>query len=141
MAVSVKRVTLWRKEVPHQAGELANALRPLAQAGANLQVIMAYTQGSRGFIEVCPVSGKRQTEAAKTSGLVASDQPTLLVAGDDRAGLGYAIARAIADQGISISFDVTQVIGRKYSSVYGFHSEEDARVAASAIKKAAASRK
>jgi hypothetical protein len=141
MAVSVKKVTIWTTEVPHQAGQLANVLRPLAEAGANLQVIMAYAEGSRGFVEVCPLSGKRHTEAARRAGLVASDKPTLLVAGDDRPGLGYAIARAIADRGVSISFDVTQVMGKKFSSVYGFHTEEDARAAAGAIKKAGAGRK
>ncbi len=136
MAVRVKNVTVWRKEVAHRAGELASALRPLAEAGANLQVIMAYAEGDRGFVEVCPLSGKKVTEAAKRAGFVASSKPTLLVEGDDRPGLGYHIASAIADRGISISFDVTQVIGKKYSAVYGFHSEDDARGAAGAIKKA-----
>lgn len=141
MAVSVKKVTIWRVEVPHQAGELAKALRPLAEAGANLQVIMTYGEGSRGFVEVCPISGKKLTEAAKRAGFAASSKPTLLVGGDDRPGLGYAIAREIADRGINISFDVTQVIGKKYSAIYGFQTEAEARVAASAIKKAAAGRK
>ena len=31
MAVTVKRITLWRKEVPHQVGVLAGLLEPLAQ--------------------------------------------------------------------------------------------------------------
>jgi hypothetical protein len=136
MAVRVKNVTVWRKEVAHAPGELARALRPLAEAGANLQVIMAYAEGDRGIVEVCPISGKKATDAAKRAGFVASDKPTLLIEGNDRPGLGFRIASAIADKGISISFDVTQVIAKKYSAIYGFQTEDDARAAASAIKRA-----
>lgn len=137
MAVTVRNVTIWRKEVAHRQGELARALQPLAAAGADLQVIMAYAEGERGFVELGPLSGKKVTDAAGRAGFVASPKPTLLVEGDDRPGLGLEIATAIADQGVSISFDVTQVIGKKYSAVYGFHSPEDAKKAAAAIKKAA----
>lgn len=136
MPISVKSVTIWRKEVAHRAGELAGALRPLAEAGANLQVIMAYAEGDRGFVEVGPLSGKKVTEAATRAGFTASSKPTLLVEGNDKAGLGCKIATAIAAAGISISYDVTHVIGRKFASVYGFHTEGDARAAAGAIKKA-----
>jgi hypothetical protein len=136
MGVSVKNIAIWRSEIPHQPGQLAAALRPLKEAGANLQVIMAYAEGPRGIVEIGPIAGKKVTEAARSTGFAPTSKPTLLVIGDDKPGLGYKIATAIADRGINISFDVTQVIGKKYSSVYGFSSEEDARAAASAIKKA-----
>src|SRR5512140_1358905 len=42
MAVTVKRITLWRTEVENQPGMLARTLKPLADAGASLQVVMAY---------------------------------------------------------------------------------------------------
>src|SRR5437879_3595190 len=42
MAVTVKKVTLWRSEVENKTGVLANALEPLAKAGADLQVVMGY---------------------------------------------------------------------------------------------------
>ena len=52
-------------------------------------------------------------------------------------GVSASGAKAIAEKGISISFDVTQVIARKYSAVYGFQSAEAAKTAAEAIRKAA----
>jgi len=137
MAVTVENVTIWRKEVMHKPGELARALEPLAKAGADLKVIMAYAEKDRGIIEVGPISGKKLTDAAAEAGFAASTKPTLLIEGDDRPGLGFEIAKAIADLGVSISFDVTQVIAKKYSGVYGFQSEEFARKAAEAIKKVA----
>ena len=42
MAVTVKKAILWRREVDNQPGMLANTLHPLSEAGADLQVVMAY---------------------------------------------------------------------------------------------------
>src|SRR5437762_13892308 len=42
MPVTVKKITLWRKEVDNQAGMLAGTLEPLARAGADLGVVMGY---------------------------------------------------------------------------------------------------
>src|SRR5216683_5892717 len=42
MAVTVKKVVLWRKELDNRPGLLANTLEPLSEAGADLQVVMAY---------------------------------------------------------------------------------------------------
>jgi hypothetical protein len=99
---------------------------------------MGYRQlgGSTAVIEVSPVSGKKAVAAAQSEGLGASTIPTLLVEGDDRPGLGHALARAIADAGINLDFLVAQVVGRKFSAIFGFGNEADARTAASLIKKA-----
>ena len=144
MAVTVKRITLWRSEIENKPGMLAQTLKPLADAGANLQVIMTYRfpgEPTRAAIELSPVSGKKSQAAAKAAGLDRSSIPTLLAIGDDRPGLGSEIAEAIAGAGINISFLVAQVIGRRYSGVYGFETEEDARKATSLIKKASKPRR
>ena len=107
MALTVKKIALWRKEVENGVGILAGALAPLAHAGANIHVVMAYRdpgQKSKGAIELYPVTGKKSAIAAKEAGFSASDIPALLVEGDNRAGLGYATAQAIADAGISLDF-------------------------------------
>jgi predicted amino acid-binding ACT domain protein len=117
---------------------LAQTLKPLADAGASLQVVMAYRfpgEPTRGAIELSPVSGKKPQVAAQTAGLDRSSIPTILVMGDDRPGLGSQIAEAIAGSGINISFMVVQVVGRRYSAVYGFETEEEAQIAANLIKK------
>ena len=40
MAVTVKKVTLWRTEVENKPGALSSVLAPLAEARADLQVVM-----------------------------------------------------------------------------------------------------
>lgn len=138
MAVRVKRITLWRAEVANQPGTLAATLKPLAEAGVNLSVVMGYryrTDPAKAAIELYPVTGKKATAAAQAAGLAPYEMPTVLVEGDDRPGLGHAIAEAIAGAGINLAFLVTQVIGRKFSAVMAFENEEDLKKASSLIKK------
>jgi hypothetical protein len=120
MAVTVKKAILWRREVDNQPGMLANTLHPLSEAGADLQVVMAYRYPggqNKAAIELHPVSGKKPVAAAQSAGLVPSSISTLLVGGDNRPGLGYAIAKAIGDAGINVSFVMAQVVGRRYSAL------------------------
>jgi len=144
MPVTVKSISLWRKEVQNQVGTLAQTLEPVTKAGANLRVLMGYRypgDGTRAAIELYPVAGKRVTDAAAEAGLEASSIPTLLVEGDDKPGLGLAIADAISGARVNMTFFVAQVIGRKFSAVLGFETEADATTAAPLIKKAATKKK
>jgi hypothetical protein len=102
MPVTVKNISLWRKEVENQIGTLAQTLEPVTKAGANLRVLMGYRypgNEARAAIELYPVSGKKATAAASGAGFAASSISTVLVEGDDRPGLGLAIAQAIAGAG------------------------------------------
>src|SRR5436309_10874858 len=98
-------------------------------------------QESKAAIELYPVTGKKSAAAAAEAGFSASAIPALLVEGDNKAGLGYATAQAIADAGINMDFLLALVIRRKYSAVFGFESEEDATKCAAIIRKAAAKKK
>ena len=141
MPVTVKSISLWRKEVDNQVGSLARTLEPVTKAGATLQVLMGYRypgEGNKAAIEVYPVAGKKVTAAASEAGLSGSSIPTLLVQGDDKPGLGHGIAKAISGAGVNMTFFVAQVIGRKFSAVLGFETEADAKTATPLIKKAAA---
>lgn len=140
MPVTVKKIVLWRKEVTNKPGELAGAIEPLAKAGADLQVVMGYRQpGTRDIaaIEICPISGRKLVAAATGAGLSASSISALLVEGDNRPGLGFAISQALAAAGINIAFFMAQVLGRKYSAVVGLETAEDATRAAALIRKTA----
>ena len=144
MAVSVKKIMLWRGEVDDKPGALARALAPLAAAGSNLRLVMGYRLGGtagRAAVELHPVASKKVTAAASTAGLAPVSTPALLVEGDDRPGLGHAIAQAIADAGIDLGYVVAQVAGKRYSAVIGFSADADADKAVGLIKQAAAAKK
>jgi len=141
MAITVKKATLWRKEVDNRPGILASTLDSLSQAGADLRVVMGYRypgNESKGAIELHPVTGKKQKTAAQSAGLVPSSIPTLVVERDNRPGLGHGIAKAIGDAGINMNFVMALVVGRRYAAVFAFDNDADASKAASLTKKAAA---
>ena len=139
MAVTVKEITLWRREIANRPGGLARVLEPLAGSAADLRVLMAYRypgDETRGAVELFPISGKKATTAAEAAGLARADIPALLVEGPNRAGIGFETTAAIAAAGINLAFLVAQVIGSKFAAVYGFDSEADRRKALSLLKKA-----
>jgi hypothetical protein len=139
MAVSVRKVTLWRRELDNRPGALAEVLEPLADAGANLQVAMGYRfpgNESRAAVELAPVSGGRGSAAAQRAGLAPSGIPTLIVTGDDRKGLGAELARGMARAGINMAFLVAQASGGRYAAIFGFEGDADADRAVAVIKAA-----
>lgn len=143
MAVTVKKIVLWRKEVDNKPGTLAEVLAPLAEAGADLQVIMGTSMpgdDGRASIGVFPVAGRKALAAARAAGLSGAAVPALLVVGDNRPGLGHKIAATVADAGINIGFVIAQVLGRNFSAVFGFQGEAEAAKAATLIKKVAAAK-
>jgi len=64
--------------------------------------------GTKAAIELYPIAGKKASPAAAEAGLSASSIPTLLVEGDDKPGLGFAIAQAIAGAKVNMTFFVAQ---------------------------------
>jgi hypothetical protein len=144
MAVSVKTITLWRRDLENRPGALATVLDPVAKAGTDLQVAMGYRipgQEDRAVVELAPVQGRKSIAAAEQAGLRPSDIPTLVVQGDNRAGLGRDLADEMGKAGINMAFLVAQVVGRRYSAVFGFENDADADRAASIIKKASSVKK
>ncbi len=139
MATKVKRITLWRAEVQDRSGALAEMLEPLAAAKGSMQAVMAYRQPgdtTRAVVEVWPISGRKLSLKAEGAGLRPASLPALLVSGPDKSGVGYKMARAVADAGISMTFLIAQVVGRSYSAVLGFDSDEACGQAAKLIARA-----
>ena len=139
MPVKVKKITLWRKELENRAGTLAETLEPVAKAGADLQVVMGYCypgDRTKAAVELFPIASKKATAAAQGAGLATTGIAALHVEGDNKAGLGHAMTRALADAGVNLDFLVAQVIGRKFSAVLGFENDADADKAGALIKKA-----
>src|SRR5258708_38884991 len=93
MPVTVKTISLWRKEVENQVGTLAQTLEPLAKAGANLRVLMGYRypgNDTRAAIELYPVTGKKTAAAASGAGGAASSIPAVIGEGEHKPGMGRA---------------------------------------------------
>ena len=141
MAISVKKITLWRREMDDRPGTLGEVLAPVAGAGASLRVVMAYRYpepAGRAAVELAPVTGRKATAAAQSAGLAPAAIGALLVEGDDRPGLGQTLSNALGQAGINLHFLMALVSGRRYAAVFGFGSDADADRAVPIIKKSAA---
>jgi predicted amino acid-binding ACT domain protein len=62
------------------------------------------------------------------------------VLGENRPGLGNRVAQALAESQVNIAFLIAQVVGRRYSAVFGFENEADLDKAADRIREALVAR-
>jgi hypothetical protein len=143
MAVRIRKLTLWRTEVDHRPGALADLLEPLAAAGADLSTVMGYRipgNKTRAVIEVAPITSRKAAQAAAKAGLAPGGAPSLLVLGENRPGLANRIGRALAESHVNIAFLVAQVVGKRYAAVFGFENEADLDKAADRLRSAVVAR-
>ncbi len=144
MAVKITRVELWETEIRNKPGALAAVLEPLAQSKVDLKIVRKRRvpgRSSRATVEIFPGKGRRATAAVRKAGFSVSPTPVLLVEGENRPGLAYAVTNTVAWAGISVPFLSVQVVGQRYSALLGFKTDEEARKAGALIRRVAAGRK
>jgi hypothetical protein len=107
MDYAIDRVEVWAGEVRDRRGALADMLKIVLDAGANLDFIIARpspVKPATGILYLAPLEGEVQLKAAQDAGLHPSSHiAALRVEGPDRPGLAEQIARTIADAGINVS--------------------------------------
>jgi len=137
MGFKLDRVHVWSGEVADQAGGVAAKLSLLAQAGTNLEYI--YTrrqqdQPGKGVLYVAPVTGPLQVRAARSAGLVETNDPVVLrVEGDNQAGLGHRVTQQWALAGLSFQGMSMAVINDKFVGYVSFDTVADANRAAAIL--------
>ncbi len=137
MSVRIKRIGLWRTEVMRRPGALAAALEPLAHGNADLKVVrVRATPGRAGRIavEIYGGEGKRAAMVARAAGFSNGPATTLLLLGDNRPGLAYAVANAVAWAGIGVVDLEAGVVDARYSATLTFGTEDDAKKAVAVIR-------
>jgi len=139
MNLKITRSEMWKATIDDRPGGAAAVLDPVAQAGANLEFAFARRapeMPGKGLLFVTPVKGKKVIMAAQAAGLgAAPDMHMLRIEGGDKPGTTAAIARALADAGISFRALSATAVGRNFKGFLALDSAEDAARAASALKK------
>ncbi|MBI5396702.1 MAG: amino acid-binding protein [Verrucomicrobia bacterium] len=138
MAIKVTKIHVWAAEIHDQPGGLSSVLGPLAEAGANLECVVARRNAARpgtGSVFATPLKGRKVLAAAAAAGFRETERiTTLKIEGPNVGGLGAKIAAAIGAAGVSLRGCSAAVIGNKFVCYIGFDGEEDASRAAAAIK-------
>jgi hypothetical protein len=145
MNLTVTKMDVWAAQIEDKPGGLAKLLGVLADAGANLECVVARrdpSKAGKGVAFLTPVKGASVVKAAKAEGLAPAEKvATLKVEGNDAPGLGFRITSAIADSGVNLRGVSGAVVGRKFVVWLGFDGNADADKAARALKALASTKK
>ncbi len=137
MPYTINKVDVWAGDILNRSGMLARVVEALTNAGAQLEFMIARRvndKTSRVFL--APIKGAKQHRVASDVGLVrASGMHSLRIEGPDRAGLGAAITRAVADNGINLRGASAAAIGKKAVFYLAVESDQNLREATRVVRK------
>jgi len=140
MAYSVSKVDIWSGDIEDRAGGLAAKLDPLADAGADLMVVIARRQPhipGKGVVFLGPVTGAKAQKAAAAAGLrKANFLASLRVEGPNKPGEGRRLTRRLADAGLSFRGLSAAVVGNKFVAFLAFDTAAEADNAARVLRAA-----
>jgi hypothetical protein len=140
MALKVTKTHVWVAEIKDQPGGLAACLDTLADAGANLDCVIARRQPNKpgtGAVFVTPLTGRKVQAAAAKAGFRSTQRiATLKIEGGNKPGVGASIARAVAAAGVNMRGTSAAVVGQKFVCYLGFDNAGAANKAAQAIRRA-----
>jgi hypothetical protein len=138
MALDASRVDVWAGAIKDEPGGLAGVLTALADAGAELEYVMARRAPDKpgtGVVFISPVKGAKQTRAAKKAGLHKSKSIFAVKAqGRDKPGLGATITNALAEKDVNLRGLSASVIGSRFVLWLALDSAKDASKAVRTLK-------
>ena len=139
MALEVSRVDVWAATLEDQPGGLAQKLAALAEAGVQLEFVIARRsadQPGTGVVFLTPLKGPVQLRAARKAGFEKTpSMHSLRIEGPDKAGLGAQLTQALAEAGINLRGLSAAAIGKKFIMHLAVDSSADATKAAQLLKR------
>ena len=139
MALNVTRADVWAASIADRPGGLAEKLAALAEAGAQLEFVVARRASERpgtGVVFLTPLKGAAQIRAAKKAGFEKTKSlHSLRVEGPDRPGLGAKMTQALAQAGINLRGLSAAAIGPRCVVHLALDSTADATKAARLLKR------
>lgn len=138
MSLDVTRTEVWAASLEDRPGSVAGKLAALADAGANLEFVIARRESSRpgmGVLFVTPVEGDAQARAAQQAGFgKTTSLHSVRVAGPDQPGLGAKLTKALAAEGINLRGVSAASIGKQCVVHLALDSDADADKATQILK-------
>jgi hypothetical protein len=139
MALKVTRVDMWAAEIEDRPGGLGEKLAALAEAGAQLEFVIARRAPDKlgtGVVFLTPLKGAAQIRAARKAGFEkTTGLHSIRVEGPDKPGLGARITQALADAGINLRGLSAAALGKKCLAHLALDTAADATKAARVLKR------
>jgi hypothetical protein len=137
MKLEVSKVDIWQAKIEDRPGALAEKLAALADAGADLEFVLARRTRDEpgGVVYLASLKGAKQTKAAAGVGLAKSaDMAGLRVEAGNVPGLAAKLSRAMADAGINLRGFVGTAVGKNSILFLALDNADDAAKATKALK-------
>jgi hypothetical protein len=138
MRVDAYRVDIWAASIEDRPGGLAEKLKALAEADADLEFISARRAPEKpgsGVVFVVPIKGPRQIRVAKKVGFRKSESlHGVRVATGNKPGFGAELTEQLADAGINLRGFSVASIGNRAVFHLAFDSNADANKAMQVLK-------
>ena len=140
MALTVVREDVWAASIKDEPGALAAKLSALAEAGANLEFVIARRSPEKGkatgVVFVTPLKGAKQRAAARKAGFKKTKSlNSIRVEGSDKPGIGAKLTAALAEAGINLRGLSAAAIGSKMVCHVAVDKAADATKAARILRK------
>ena len=130
MRIDVSSVDVWAVSIDDKPGALAEKLDALAQAGADLEFVIArrsHETPGKGVAFVTPVKGPQQISAAQKAGFEKTESlHGIRVATGNKPGYAAELTAKLADAGINLRGLSGAAIGNQAIFHIAFDSSDDA---------------
>jgi hypothetical protein len=130
MGLFVEAVDVWAAPIADRPGALAEALKALRDAGADLQCIIsrrAPDQPGKGVVFVTPLQGDGEVAAAAQVGFSASHTVhSVRIMGRDRPGIAATVAEKVSEAGVNLRGFTSMVMGAQFIAYLAVDSRQDA---------------
>lgn len=134
-----EREEVWAASIEDRPGGLAGKLTALAEAGADLDFIIARRapdQPGTGVVFVTPLRGDREIEAAGEVGFSATNRlHSVRVAGPNEPGIAARLTQRVASAGLNLRGFSGAVIGSQFVMHLAFNSEAEAEKAVALLNR------
>jgi hypothetical protein len=138
MNLIVEPEEVWAASLDDKPGALANKLSELAEAGADLDFIIARRAPDKpgtGVVFVTPLRGDPETEAASELGFAATNRlHSVRVEGHNERGIAGRLTRKVAEAGLNLRGFSGAAMGTQFVLHLAFDSTEDARKAIALLR-------
>ncbi len=138
MNLIIERAFVWVAEVEDRPGGMLQVLKPLKDAGADLDLIItrrAFESPGKALVFVTPLRGEQQVAAAASAGFNVADAiPSIRVQGQNRPGLAADIAGTLAEAQFNLRGFSAAELGTRFVMYIGLDSEVEATRAASLLE-------
>ncbi|HEY4038727.1 MAG TPA: ACT domain-containing protein [Burkholderiaceae bacterium] len=139
MDLLVEKVDVWAAPIQDRPGALAELLKTLHEAGADLQFVIARRAPEKpgtGVVFVTPLQGDREIRAASQVGFnVTQSLQSIRIMGLDKAGIVAQLTRALGENGINLRGLSASVIGSQFVAYVGVDSPADVIKAMDALSR------